>query len=704
MSSSVPLDWSFPSPATPSNGAFGQHTYQTPKDNAYSSHFHDAFSTPQMFANTTPQPFQYPTTTPIHRPQSSSDTLRSNYYANIQASGNQSAGASMPPPGPLVSPTYGNTQAASMQLPVNTSWDSTQMQTPPPTRGTSARKVQQEQQIAFGTPSTIASRRFMSPQQPAILPSNTPIAQHTPMQFPQLQFSPDMYQSSNFGPASAPAVSQSRIMWAQAGSPMQRVPSSALDDPFALASFDMGWPSAGLQQSNAQAISFDTPAMNSFPVQALHPRPASAMAQTGNNVPSMMSEPVSTSVDPSLLYSSPIRPVVRSTSRSNNARSQAAAHHAEIGRSTSATHHRTDTLLSSATTSSHTSSLQRSNTTGTTRPRSMHPSMNAVDSLTRSDSVHHITRTASPVKRLGRPPLGSISEGKPRHRTSVILTIDENGRARTETQRAEESPSRSMRDRYPALFDSDSSDDDSDGSDRTPSRPSSFIFDKRDERKAKAARLDPPLENLEGLSIPRSSSAASMKKGVAPSRAAIAATAQLRRQGSLRRSTPSRNQNRRSVTMSSTASIDTCPMDVSASFQQSSGGADESRHPSFHTSWSSNTDNFDPSASSAETTLEAHNRRWSIMSGHPISPQEQQGSFYQQPQTMRQPSQEIVPIRCACGNPQSTDQPIIQCHSCTNWVHAPCVGLVGQAPPPGFTCLLCTRPPPSTRRRVPSRR
>ncbi|KAK5164466.1 uncharacterized protein LTR77_009672 [Saxophila tyrrhenica] len=559
-----------------------------------------------MFPQNTPHA-QYPTSTPVQRPQSSSDTLRSNYYANIQAVGSNGGGTNMPPPGTMLSPTYGNTQAASMQLALNTSFDSTQMQTPPPTRGTSARKPQQDQQIAFGTPSTIASRRFMTPQHAAVLHSNAPAAQQTPMQYPQLQFSPDMYNFANPGPASAPVASQSTFLWAQAGSPMQPVPGNSLEDPFAPARFDAGWSMEGSQHSNAQAMSFDTPAMNSFPVQAPHPRPASATVAPGSNPLSSMANHASMGVDPSLLYSSPIRPIVRSNSRTNMRH----AEDASIGRSASATHQRSDTLLSNTTTSSQlSSSLQRSNTAGTARPKSMYTSMSATEAISRSGSFNHVTRTASPVKRLGRPPLGSISEGKPRHRASVILTIDENGRARTETTRAEESPTRSIRERYPALFDSDSSDEDSDGSDKTPSRPSSFIFDKRDERRAKAARLDPPVENLEGLSIPRSSSAASMKKGVPPSRAAVAAAAQLRRQGSLRRSTSSRNSNRRSVT---TTSIDTCPMDFSACSQQAGGANEDSQQSGFGPGWAAHTESFEVPSSRAESTLEAHNRRWSIM-------------------------------------------------------------------------------------------
>ena len=686
---SAPLDWSFPSPATPTNGSFtGYDGYQTPRANAYTPQFHDAFTTPQMQSHTTPQQLQYSTMTPLQRPQTSSDTLRSNYYANIQASGGQIAGQSMPPPASMVSPTY--TQAASMQLATNTSFGSMQMQTPPPTRGTPSRKPQQEQAVAFGTPSTIASRRFMTPQQGLRADAAMPFGQHTPMQFSQLQFSPDMQQFGNVGPASAPVTSHSQIMWAQTGSPMQPVPSATLDDPFAPSSLDMSWTSAGYAQSNVQAVSFDTPAMNGFPVYTPQQQPVSTMERPVQPVNAIGMGPVSTAVDPSLLYSSPARPPVRSVSRTNKTRSQASGSYGNEHEQESQTHRRSDTSSSTSTVTRQ--SLQRSNTTGTTR--SQRASMTAAESLSRDSSLNHITRTASPVKRMGRPSLGSISEGRPRQRTSVILTVDENGRARTVTQHIDPSPTRSVKDRYPALYDSDSSDAESDGSDDAPSRPLSFIFDKRDERRSKAARLDPPIENLEGLSIPRSGSAASMKKGVPPSRAAVAAVASLRRHSSLRRLTPSRNSNRRSVTLNSSSTIDTCPMDMPSTAQQHPVRADTVMDNESQSLWP-------PPGDRAESALEAHNRRWSIMSYEQnnalsISPQPQQAPSTNGPYPSNDTGHRLsgqLQIRCICAVTQVNAQPIIQCQSCTQWSHTICVGLQGHAATPGFTCFLCTRPP-----------
>ena len=637
--------------------------------------------------------------TPTQRPQTSSEILRSSYYANIHAVGSQSVGHGMPPPsnmgqgGVMLSPVYNAAYSSPMQPGLHASFDPNQMQTPPPTRGVSGRMAQQTPHVAFGTPSTIASRRFTTPQQPVVSGNDALYAQATPMQFPPLQFSPDMYQFANMGPASAPVVPQSRILWAQSGSPPQPAPPATLDDPFAPAtSMDMSWSVPAMQHGNMQSVSFDTPAMDSFPIQAPHPRPASAASAP--LAPATLAY-TSAGVDPSLLYSSPLRPPPKSDSRTKKGRAQVATSGSSSKDHGASTHVRSDTISSTDTAARRpNSNLQRANTTGATRPKSANFSASVLESMS-----NQVPRTASPVKRFGRPSLGSISEGRNRLRTSVILTVDENGRARTETRRVEDSPTKSIRERYPALFDSDSSDDESDGSDQTPSRPASFIFDKRDERRSKAAKLDPPVENLEGLSIPRSGSASSMRKGVPPSRASLAAAAQLRRQGSLRRSTPSRNSNRRSLASSSSTSlIDTAPMDM-----QTVGGADhpDEQDEDYGTIHGHKTRAL---SSSAETALEAHNRRWSMMSfeqqqySQSISPPMAQHhaafpDYSAQVQQHGRPPQPHLLIRCLCGDQSDRGLPLIQCSSCTQFCHRPCVGLDGQTQPPSFTCFLCTRPP-----------
>jgi hypothetical protein len=696
-------EWNFPSPgATPTNPSFGSNALHTPKTSTFPSHFQDAFSTPQMPAYATPQHSQYTTTTPVQRPSTSSDTLRSNYYAHVHPVTTQP----MQPPAqtlyqhPVTSPMQpAGFQMGAEQPMMQAAFNLPQMQTPPPTRGTSAKKAQQSVQIAFGTPSTIASRRFATPQQAVMSMNPQPVHQQTPIHFPQLQFSPDMFHFANSGPASAPVMPQTQMLWAQMQSPEAVTQPSSLADPFApVTSGGTPWPAPPPQQQMmAQTPMFDTPAMASFPIQPPHPRPASAVPSSGAYIASTVPAATSASLDPSLIYSSPIRP---STARYSPPETAATVQQPFVPkRKDSAVPSHQPNQAPRDSTSPLVpvpeitgSGLRRSNTTGTVRPRSAHPVLNSKDSLNRSNSITQISRTTSPLKRAGRTPLGSISEHTPK-RASVILTVDENGMARTETigGPAPESPTKSIRERYPGLFDSDTSEDESDNDIKHPSRSASFTLSKSDERRTKAARLDPPLENLEGLELRRSSSRASVK-GVNPSRAAISAAAQLRRQSSLRRSsrtTPAK----RNPSSSTSSLIDSAPMDMGAEQHHARPGAEHGMpYSSQMLDGSADWPNKTPVARKRNATLEAHNRRWSML------------SFDQQ----YTPTQNIhVPgfrpanapaatapmlIRCICGVDSDRGQIMIPCSSCTQFQHADCIGIDGIRPPMHYTCFLCTRP------------
>ncbi|KAK5703736.1 hypothetical protein LTR97_002749 [Elasticomyces elasticus] len=670
-------DWNFPSPgATPTNPTFGS-VLHTPKTAAFPSHFQDAFNTPQMPGYSTPQQPQYNSITPVQRPQNSSETLRSNYYASMQA--NSTHAISMPfqagYTAPVLSPGFQH--SFQMSPAPHMTFNSSQMQTPPPTRGMSVKKIQQPTDIAFGTPSTIASRRFATPQQAA--QSNAmAVGEQTAMPLTQLQFSPDMYQftNPNLGPASAPVMPQTQLLWDQMGGPATGVPHQhSLDDPFAPGmQQNMAWPAPLPLSGPVQAMSFDTPAMASFPVQPPHPRPMSAANMHTGFTHSTPMASTSASLDPSLIYSSPIRPIVRPTSRASKGKTPAKRKDSAMtDKSQSAS---ISPVISEPAVNGPV--LRRSNTTGIARPSTAQSTANLLETMNRSSSFTQVPRTASPLKRVGRAPLGSISEHKPRHRASVILTVDENGIARTETRPAEDSPTRSIRERYPGLFDSDSSDDDdeSETSEQPPSRNASFTFVKGEERRAKAARLDPPVEGLEGLSIPRSSSRAS-NKSVTPSRAAIAAAAQLRRQGSVKRPTRTPSARRNPMSSSTGSLIDSCPMDMSSDHQQADVGAHMSNG---HSDWAPL-----PRQGRSATALDAHNRRWSMM------------SFEQQPMqppqyAMQQQMRAAPLIRCLCGVTEDRQSPLVQCSSCTQWLHAMCIGMGGRQLPRNYICFLCTKP------------
>jgi hypothetical protein len=649
----------------------------------------------------------YSAATPMQRPQSSSETLRSNYYAAMQAqNGVQNMNTSVQYAQEIPSNSvYANMAQPSPQHMTFAQCDPSQIQTPPPTRGTSVKKPQLVQNVAFGTPSTIASRRFMTPQQHVLQSSGPTHQQQTPMQFPMLDLSPDMQQFGNMGPMTAPVHSQTHNFWGVQPSPAEHIAQTQpimLDDPFGLNAPHQQLPwtpnvATPQQQPGAQSTGFNTPAMNSFAVQQAHSRPASAAPMATHNIPSLQPTHLQTSasVNPSLLYSSPAQPYQRDISRPMKVRPTMEQVDSK----------RRDSAVPSLTTPTGTRSMQmlrRCNTTGATRPRSSASSVASNDSLSTSGSVGPAARSGSPLKRIGVTPLDSISEAmKPRvQRPSVVLTIDENGLARAVPQ-ASTSPTKSVRERYPGLFDSDSSDGESNASLEPSSRNPSFSFAKGEERSSKIARLDTPVENLDGLTLPRSASSSSMR--VNPSRAAIVAAAQLKRQGSIRKLGSLRSKKPLQKSASYNSMIDTCPMDfgdqsVAGATSTSSHSPDENQQFIFNpppTDFS----NVDLSQSSAigqdidwsmyiMGQQQPQQQTFQAPPQHHV-PQQQQQQIPQQQQQQQQP----VRIRCPCGDNHYHGEALVQCKSCTQYQHPACVNInpaFGQ--PPSYCCFLCQKP------------
>lgn len=693
-------DWNFPSPsATPTNSCFGNNPLQTPKTGSFPSHFQDAFSTPQMPGYVTPLQPQYASMTPVQENQTSLDTLRSNYYAQIQA---QESRKQQPPSqtayhAPVTGPVRQvEFQTSPPQPAMHLSGESNQMQTPPPTRGTSARKPQQPAQIAFGTPSTIASRRFMTPQQ-AMMASDAGYPQPLPMGIPPLQFSPDMCQFANLGPASAPVLPQTQLFWGETQASDMFAQQDPLDDPFASArSQRMALRAASPQSSiNAQKRPFDTPAMSSFAVQPPHSPPLSAIRMDSRDSTATMMSSSSASLDPSLIYCSPAPRVVIANNRPIKDKIEQAAAPLKRHDGTRLAQPSHDSVPPTAKVyNTLRPDIRRNNTTGMIRQRSVTPTSNSDPSVSRSSTIAQIPRTDSPLKRIGKVSLGSISENKPK-RASVVLKVDENGIARTETvgRRREDSPTRSIRQRYPGLFDSDTSEDECEEEERQlPSRSLSFTFAKGEERKSKVVRLDPPVENLEGIDLPRSSSRSSVK-GVAPSRAAIAAAAQLRRQSSLRKTSRTMPSKRNTLAILT----DSTSMNISAEHKLAGDGAERSSHPSQllfgeKADWTSSVYGLE---NKQQSSLNEHNRRWSMMSFEQQHAPVQYGNVH--PPLFRPAPQPVraspVHIRCICGISAGSAQSMVQCFSCTQWLHANCIGVDAGRPPQSFICFLCSKSP-----------
>lgn len=245
---------------------------------------------------------------------------------------------------------------------------------------------------------------------------------------------------------------------------------------------------------------------------------------------------VNSSLDPSLLCSSPVRPHP-STSTSTEKPSLAPAF----------------SMSSRPPSPVKNAGLQRSNTVGAL----LKPSPNIVPNNpvpstfpVRSNSIANPPRRSSPLKRTARGSLSSIAESsRPPVRTSVVLTIDANGTARTETRIIEESPTRSIKEKYPNLWDDSDSDSDSTSSKQWPSRHSSLSYTKsNEERQPKMAKLNSSTESLDLVQISRSNSSASLKT---PSKPSYTTAAQLRRQGSIKKQQRTPNLHSRRNTLSS---------------------------------------------------------------------------------------------------------------------------------------------------------
>ena len=432
--------------------------------------------------------------------------------------------------------------------------ESFQIQTPPPTRDPSSkRRSERMHPVVFGTPSSMLARQL-------------PGSQASPDMARQMGFFSELAGFSTPGPATAPATMPNDIFWDPSAvsiqqQQQQQLPAwNSLADPFMFQMQTSAAPSpypttiaegqaitAPLFQQNGQPYmeqQYHAPQRAQIPP----PQPLSQSQSIPNMLPSA-------GVDPHLLYRSPthailprdnrnLAPAVQQTTRSFD--TATATRIAPAPNKLSRIQTNGLNALPPRAEQAARPGLRRSNTTGSSRPQSLYGS---IDSLSGSQSAAPIQRRASPLKRPTRVSLSSISEAnKPRQRTSVVLTVDSNGNARAETRLVEPSPTKSLKSRYPSLWDESDEESDSDASAQLSSRPVSFSASKVHERQSKVARLDPPLEGLEGLHLPRSNSVMSMR--ATPSKAAYAAAAQLRRQGSVKKSTHQHAHSRRNTTSS----------------------------------------------------------------------------------------------------------------------------------------------------------
>lgn len=284
-----------------------------------------------------------------------------------------------------------------------------------------------------------------------------------------------------------------------------------------------------------------------------------------------MSKPLSGSVNPSLVYTSPGRAMQDSLQNARRPATRPQANvkgpmHLQAARPMTTgqqvpSHQRTGTEVYTSLDSAR-PGLRRSNTTGAASRSSSR------DSLTRSNSGANLSRRASPLKSFIRNsvnPLSSIAEttkNLPRSRTSVVLTIDPDGRARAETRSIDQSPTKSLKARYPTLYDGSDSESDSDVS--SQSRRIEADEQLLTTSRASSAQARTPRYDLssseEGLHLPRSNSTASMR--ATPTKSSYSTGTHLRRTGSVKKPTHQTSREKRNSMASLTGSLAELPVSL----------------------------------------------------------------------------------------------------------------------------------------------
>lgn len=331
------------------------------------------------------------------------------------------------------------------------------MQTPPPTRDTSTRRKAHQPAIKNSTPSTIKSQRQSAPAK-GWLQQNLDQAplEPSPVQMTPLQFSPPASHSfSNEGAATAPAYPQSNIFW---GSDTHNDPdlmsfSSHVDDPFSTPSqggLSLGipqWPSvkAKARAGTSSGISNPTTRNPSFSHGLARSQTAKPTTTFRSDGP--YDDFTTSGVDPSMLWSSQISDsrqlmipdLPAGTSVEGvlpyQYQVEELRRQKEQQRMMKSSRHSRSSVGASSASGDAAPSLRRSLTDSRSRKSMVQSSFSDPLEQDGGSRSSHIPRHSSPLKRQRLDPNSGSSDycsGSPRK--SVVLAIDESGRARTVVQ------------------------------------------------------------------------------------------------------------------------------------------------------------------------------------------------------------------------------------------------------------------------------
>lgn len=568
--------------------------------------------------------------------------------------------------------------------------------------------MQQSAGNGFATPATVIQRT------PLQVSTSEALLNQTPFNFSNTQFSPGMMPFASMGPMTAPAMPQSRLFWDQPSD------SAPMDVDMPMASDPFGIP-AQKPDPAMNWQNFNTPVANpSFQAMRGLSSPG-PMASFGNSPgwgqSSESGSFISTTagVDPSQLFtlSSPGLSTSFGTmpqpNMSNSFSRQPyetqmrdSMREKEIVKKARSQHSRTNTNSSSGSVENTRPVLQRSNTdSGFRKSR---PS--SAESRTSSqNAASTIPRRSSPLKREARGPLMSIPEiRRPRTR----LVVDDSGRARTETIPAEvdedtpknvrSTTQRDIRRQYPGLWEEDDTDsEEEEAPTQSFSRNPSFNIPQLQRRSSKHARMDSgDLHRSGSFKMPRPASRPTLD---AFDKASFDTVRIVKN--------PVENPTRRFSMMDFPTS------------QNKSRGSPEKQVPNspgnaLGALKKVRADMQHKTERAAQNTIKAHNQRWAQSAaelanattphGHGRSHYDPfSNTFNASPNTseLTTPSTDRSSLssestRCVC-NGTDDGQPMVQCESCTKWLHMGCVGLGPNNLPPVYVCIFCTGQTPIAR-------
>ena len=481
------MDWHLPSPSsTPTSTTYTRLPFETPQFTNTQSQFNDVFRTPLSRDG----PFETPLPHQIdarEAPPGFSSFVGASSFSLNNCLSNLDNSNSMRPPSAQAFPfsdANNNTSTTSAQTsnpPTETSSaavDLTQIQTPPPTRGSSHhRYTSLDGQKLHDTSTAILSN---APSTPFNAANSTQPTQASTLAFHDLQFSPDMAPLINTQFISTPIGIQTGPSWREfpdsstANIDHSRgVPEPNFGDN--INGNNSGWLAFDVNAGSGSFENCQSHKLNMLSQDNLNQWPESSGNNKSNeqNYSTNSTSLLAADVNPALVYSgtnsSNISPVEstpqpqREEAMGNDVALKSRQRTGPFLRNTSFAAQPQpnifDAPLDLSTNNSvsfSATSLRRCNTDSAVRKRSsLDPKMSTA--LSREP-----VRRPSPMKVNGHGGLGSIPEiSRPRSRASVVLTVDEHGNARTETRLA---PDRSVdsqnRKRYTDLWDDTESDSD----------------------------------------------------------------------------------------------------------------------------------------------------------------------------------------------------------------------------------------------------